>query len=47
MKQETLCLNLSLPQGCGGEGRKPYEKPEIWVYDLELQQSIMAGSLNT
>ena len=46
MKKESLCLNLSLPQGCGGEGRKSYEKPEIWVCDLELDQALLMGSLN-
>lgn len=45
MKKESLCLNLSLPQECGGGGRKSYEKPEMWVCDLELEQPIMTGSL--
>lgn len=45
MKKESLCLNVSLPQGCRGEGRKSYAKPKMWVCDLELQQPIMTGSL--
>lgn len=45
MKQESLCMNVSHPQGCGGEGRKSYAKPELWVCELELQQPILAGSL--